>query len=213
MRVLILLCAYRRSFSPGILLFFSLSYGGPKGRPLGSKTLPQKMVPDIWSLLRAFPSYVQLSQCRSVVLSICPSVRMLFRKDVFYRPRYTVLPHLKRRLFFLVPPIVQSQDNLSKGTTMVGPIETDKSGSHCITKRKGELPKCCCLLTSSSPFFRGLMKFYRTWNYLLRFPFISVSCLSFLDASSHLYMRICPSTRWSVCPLVRLSVGPSVSNA
>ena len=32
----------------------------------------------------------------------------------------------------------------------------------------------------------------------------------FLDASTHLYKRVCPSVRWSVRPLIRPSVGPSV---
>ena len=35
----------------------------------------------------------------------------------------------------------------------------------------------------------------------------------FLDASSHLYKRVCPSVGWSVGPSVRQSVGPSVDHA
>ena len=37
--------------------------------------------------------------------------------------------------------------------------------------------------------------------------------LRFLDASSHLYKRVCPSVRWSVRPSVRPLVRPLVRNA
>ena len=46
---------------------------------------------------------------------------------------------------------------------------------------------------------------------LFFFLFFFLLFFFFLDASSHLYMRVCPSVRMSVCPSVCPSVGPSVS--
>ena len=40
-------------------------------------------------------------------------------------------------------------------------------------------------------------------------PAITTPCAHFLDASLHLYMRVCPSVRRSVGPSVRPSVGRS----
>ena len=42
-------------------------------------------------------------------------------------------------------------------------------------------------------------------------PLAPVESLSFLDAPSHLYKRVCPSVGPSVRPWVRPSVGPSVN--
>ena len=39
-----------------------------------------------------------------------------------------------------------------------------------------------------------------------------VSFVSFLDASTHLYKRVCPSVGWSIGWSVHRSIGPSISN-
>merc|ERR1712228_199687 len=49
-----------------------------------------------------------------------------------------------------------------------------------------------------------------TWNFSMRKHSVVIN---FLDASSHLYKRVCPSIRPSVGPPVRPSVRPSVRNA
>ena len=54
----------------------------------------------------------------------------------------------------------------------------------------------------------------KTILYGFHYPFVDSLLLFlslFLDASSHLYMRVCPSVRPSVCPYVRPSVCPSVN--
>ena len=64
------------------------------------------------------------------------------------------------------------------------------------------------LMAISAGFAVFLPKFFEvTIDGLL---FFSLSL--FLDASSHLYMRLCPSVRMSVCPYVRMSVCPYVRN-
>ena len=49
-------------------------------------------------------------------------------------------------------------------------------------------------------------------KYVIKFCSVSleIEILTFLDASSHLHMRVCPSVRRSVGPSVRRSVSPSV---
>merc|ERR1711989_302694 len=54
------------------------------------------------------------------------------------------------------------------------------------------------------------------WNIFVQFSRCPESLCNFdffLDASSHLYKRVCPSVRSSVHPSVRPSVGPSVRRA
>ena len=69
----------------------------------------------------------------------------------------------------------------------------------------------------SSNVFPSFFLFFSLFSFLsYEFPFLSFSSPSvistFLDASLHLYKRVCPSVGRSVRPSVRRSVGPSVTH-
>ena len=68
-------------------------------------------------------------------------------------------------------------------------MQREKTSSYRILERKGKKERIEII---------ELKKLWKVWNAI-------VATSTFLDASKHLYMRVCPS--------VRRSVGPSVWNA